>query len=97
MSNKELVKAAITGVFVDRDVTVLDKYFDANYIQHNPHIPNGLDALRQIIPSLKPEFKYVTGIITEDGEFVMIHGHYTGWAETGGCSRYFQGKKWKIS
>ena len=81
MTNKELVKAAITAVFVNRDITAFDKYFDANYIQHNPQIPNGLDVLRQLIPTLKPDFKYVPGIVTEDGEFVMIHGHYTGWAE----------------
>jgi predicted SnoaL-like aldol condensation-catalyzing enzyme len=23
----------------------------------------------------------ITGVFVEDGEFVMIHGHYTGWAK----------------
>lgn len=81
MDNKELVSTVITAVFVNRDVSALDKYFDIDYIQHNPQIPNGIEALRQLIKGLKTDFRYVPGIITEAGEFVMIHGHYTGWAE----------------
>lgn len=81
MNNKELVRTAITAVFIDRDLTALDTYFDSNYIQHNPQIPNGLEPLRQMIPNLAPHFKYEPGIVTEDGDFVMIHGRYEGWGE----------------
>jgi len=81
MSNKELVLAAMTGLFIDRDLTVLDKYWDPGYIQHNPRMPNGSDSFRKLIPSLKADFRYEPGLVLEDGEFVMIHGRYVGWGD----------------
>jgi predicted SnoaL-like aldol condensation-catalyzing enzyme len=81
MSNKALVQKAIVEVFVNRDITAFDRYFDANYKQHNPQIPNGLEPLKAMIPNLPAHFKYEPGIATEDEDFVMIHGRYEGWAE----------------
>lgn len=68
-------------LFIDRDLGALDAYWDPGYIQHNPRMPNGLDFFRKIIPALKPDFRYEPGLVIEDGEFVMIHGRYTGWAD----------------
>jgi predicted SnoaL-like aldol condensation-catalyzing enzyme len=81
MNNKDLVKTAMTELFVNRDLSALDRYWDAGYIQHNPRMPNGLDFFRKMIPSLKPEFRYEAGLVIEDGEFVMIHGRYVGWGD----------------
>lgn len=81
MNNKDLVRTAMTRLFVDRDLGALGDYWDPGYIQHNPRMPNGLDFFRQIIPALKPDFRYEPGLVMEDGEFVMIHGRYTGWTE----------------
>lgn len=81
MNQKDLVLAAMTRLFVQRDLTALDDHWDPNYIQHNPRMPNGLGFFRQVIPSLKPDFRYEPGFVMEDGEFVMIHGRYTGWGE----------------
>ena len=81
MDNKQLVVTAITDVFVKRDVTALDRYFDSDYKQHNPQIPNGLEPLKQMLPNLPVHFKYEPGIVTENGEFVMIHGRYVGWGK----------------
>ena len=80
MTNKELVKTAMTALFGNRDLTALEKYWDHGYIQHNPHMPNGTDFFRSMIPTLKPDFKYEPGLVIEDGDFVMIHGRYVGWA-----------------
>ena len=79
MDNKELVLTAITDVFVKRDVSAFDRYFDSNYVQHNPQLPNGLDFLRQFIPSLPVDFKYEPGIIAESRNIVMVHGRYENW------------------
>ena len=79
MDNKELVLTAITDVFVKRDVSAFDRYFDSNYVQHNPQLPNGLDFLRQFIPSLPADFKYEPGVIAESGNIVMVHGRYENW------------------
>lgn len=81
MNPKELVTTAMTQLFVDRDLSALDRYWDAHYIQHNPRMPSGLDFLRKMIPSLKPDFRYEPGLAVQDGEFVMIHGRYTGWSD----------------
>lgn len=79
MDNKELVLKAITAVFIHRDITAVDKYFSADYQQHNPFIPNGPEGLKKAVPTLPAEFKYEPGIITENGDFVMIHGRYENW------------------
>ncbi|TMI95654.1 MAG: nuclear transport factor 2 family protein [Bacteroidetes bacterium] len=77
MTNKELVKKAMTELFINGDVTALDRYWSDNYIQHNPQIPNGRDALKQLF-SGGGDFKYEMGLIVADGDFVMIHARITG-------------------
>lgn len=79
MNNKELVLTAITDVFVNRDISAFDKYFDVNYIQHNPQLPNGLDFLKQFVPTLGADFAYEPGLVTESENFVSIHGRYENW------------------
>lgn len=81
MSNKELVRAAMTALFVQRDLSALDRYWDTSYVQHNPRMPNGLDFFKKMIPSLGPDFRYEPGLVMEDGDFVVIHGRYIGWGE----------------
>ena len=78
MTNKELVKTAITEAFINRDKTAIDKYWSDQYIQHNPQVPNGREGLRQLFGLLGPEFKYDIGLIVADGDFVMVHGRYMG-------------------
>lgn len=82
MSNKDMVRTAMTRLFVDRDLSALETYWDAGYIQHNPRMPSGLDFFRKIIPTLKPDFLYEPGLVIADGDFVMIHGRYVGWTDT---------------
>src|SRR4029453_10260778 len=77
MKKKELVKKAMTELFINGDVTALDRYWSDNYIQHNPQIPNGRDALKQLF-SGGGDFKYEMGLIVADGDFVMIHARATG-------------------
>lgn len=81
MSNKDLVRNAMVSLFVDRDLAALDRYWVPGYVQHNPKMPSGLDFFRKMIPSLSPEFRYEPGLALEDGEFVMLHGRYTGWGD----------------
>jgi predicted SnoaL-like aldol condensation-catalyzing enzyme len=76
--NKDIAHRALTGVFVDRDPRVVDQLLSPDCRQHNPHIPNGRDALRALIPWLGPDFRYEPGMIVAEGDYVMIHGRYTG-------------------
>lgn len=77
-SNKEIVLEVLKRAFVDRDPTVVEQYFDANYKQHNPVIPDGPLAIAKLIPTLTA-LKYEPGMAVADGDFVMVHGRYTGW------------------
>ena len=78
-ANRALVLAGIRGVFIDRDPTVLDRLFSDDYRQHNPQIPNGPSAIKGLIGKLSTDFKYEPGLVMADGDYVSIHGRYTGW------------------
>jgi predicted SnoaL-like aldol condensation-catalyzing enzyme len=77
-TNKEVVVAGMTGLFISRDTSVIDKYWVPNYIQHNPAVPNGSAVLKGWVGSLPPEFKYEIGMVVAEGDLVMMHGRYTG-------------------
>ncbi len=51
-SNLDLVRNARRGSFIDRDPSVVDRYFAADYKQHNPTIPNGPEAISALIGQL---------------------------------------------
>lgn len=78
-TNKKLVLDILKGAFIDRDPSVVDRYFSPHYLQHNPSIPNGPSAIQGLIPSLKPDFHYEPGMAVAEGDLVMVHGRYTGW------------------
>ena len=78
-ANKALVLAGIKGVFIDRDPSAVDRLFSADYRQHNPRIPNGPTAIKALLGNLSRDFKYEPGLVMADGDYVSIHGRYTGW------------------
>ena len=78
MSHKALVKKALTELFIQGDLTALDRYWSDHYVQHNPTIPNGHEALKGLLTSLGPNAKAEFGLMIEDGDFVMVHSRYTG-------------------
>jgi predicted SnoaL-like aldol condensation-catalyzing enzyme len=77
-SNKEIVLDVLKRAFIDRDPTVVEQYFGANYKQHNPVIPDGPSAIAKMIPTLTA-LTYEPGMAVADGDLVMVHGRYTGW------------------
>jgi predicted SnoaL-like aldol condensation-catalyzing enzyme len=78
-ANKALVLEGIKGVFIERDPTVIDRLFAADYRQHNPRIPNGTAAIKALMGNLSRDFKYEPGLVMADADYVSIHGRYTGW------------------
>jgi predicted SnoaL-like aldol condensation-catalyzing enzyme len=77
-SNKEIALEVLKMAFIDRDPTVVEQYFGANYKQHNPVIPDGPSAIAEMIPTLTA-LTYEPGMAVADGDLVMVHGRYTGW------------------
>lgn len=78
-ANRQVVLAVLKGAFIDRDPSVVERYFSPGYIQHNPSIPNGSSAIPALIAGLKPEFGYEPGMAVASRDLVMVHGRYTGW------------------
>ena len=77
-ANKKIALRALTGAFVDRDPSVVQN-FTPDYIQHNPTIPSGPAAIKDLIPKLPKDFSYEPGMVVAEGDLVMVHGRYVGW------------------
>lgn len=78
-ANKALVSKVMDAVFVRRDSSVVEQHFEKGYIQHNPKVPNGRDAIPALISQLPTGFHYEPGMLVAEGDLVMIHGRYSGW------------------
>ena len=82
-TNAELVRTALTKLFIEGDADAIDQYWTPGYIQHNPLMSDGTDGLRAGIAAA-PDGKvgYEMGVMVAEGDYVMVHGRYTGWAPT---------------
>ena len=76
--NKALVLDAFDTLFNKRDYTAAEKYWSPNYIQHSAHIPPGRKGLFELVKNLPPTLKYENQLILANGDFVMLHGRFSG-------------------
>jgi predicted SnoaL-like aldol condensation-catalyzing enzyme len=78
--NKALVARATTELFIDKDITAIDRHFAEPYLQHNPQVASGLEPLRQLVRSvvLQDTFRYEPARLIADGDLVAAHGRYIG-------------------
>lgn len=79
-ANKELVLEAMTGLFQRKDVRAVERLYAAGYVQHNPGIAQGRDALADLVARLPADVYYEPGLIIAEGAYVAIHGRIRGWA-----------------
>jgi len=75
-ANKKMVADFYQELFGDKDVNAIDKYIGETYIQHNPSLPDGRDALKKAaaqwfkgLPREKIDIRHLGA----DGDFVYIH------------------------
>jgi predicted SnoaL-like aldol condensation-catalyzing enzyme len=61
-----------------RDYAAAERFWSPNYIQHSAHIEPGRDGLFNLIKSIPPTLKYEPGVIVAEGDFVIIHGRFSG-------------------
>jgi predicted SnoaL-like aldol condensation-catalyzing enzyme len=76
--NKELVLKGFDTLFNKRDYLAAEKLWSPDYIQHSAHIPPGRAGLFDLIKSLPSTLKYESGLIVADGDFVIVHGRFSG-------------------
>ncbi len=77
--NKTLVLNAMTALFQKRDPSAVARYYSADYIQHNPGIPQGRQALEDLVAQLSSDVFYEPGLLIAEGDYVAIHGRIRGW------------------
>ncbi|WP_297106975.1 nuclear transport factor 2 family protein [uncultured Devosia sp.] len=73
--NKQLVTTAYQALFGDHDLAALDRYWAEDYVQHNPYMGDGREAVKQALeqwgilnaPTQKIEFLRVIA----EGDLVM--------------------------
>jgi predicted SnoaL-like aldol condensation-catalyzing enzyme len=76
-ANKAMVLKVLTELFADRDVSTLDRYYTDSLIQHSARLPDGTDDLRARVTA-NPNLHHRAGMVTADGDVVMVHGRYEG-------------------
>ena len=76
--NKRVVLEAFDTLFNKRDYAAAEKFWSPHYIQHSAHIEPGREGLFNLVKSLPPTLKYEHGTIVAEGDFVMVHGRYSG-------------------
>ena len=76
--NKALVLEAFDTLFNKRDYAAAERFWSPHYVQHSAHIEPGRDGLFNLVKSLPPTLKYEPGTIVAEGDFVIVHGRFSG-------------------
>jgi predicted SnoaL-like aldol condensation-catalyzing enzyme len=79
--NRALVLEAFDTLFNKRDYAAAERYWSPNYIQHSAHIEPGREGLIKLIKSMPPTLKYEPGTMVAEGDFVMVHGRFSGFGQ----------------
>jgi len=73
MSNKEIV-GTFLGAVLKNDPETMRKLANADYIQHNPFLPTGLEPFIQMLPVLQENGTTAENIrMFQDGNYVFMH------------------------
>ena len=76
--NKALVLQAFDTLFNKRDYEAAERFWSPKYIQHSAHIEPGREGLFNLIKSMPPTLKYESGFVVKDGDYVILHGRFSG-------------------
>ena len=76
--NKALVLKAFDTLFNQRDYAAAEGFWSPHYIQHSNRIEPGREGLFKLIRSLPSTLKYEAGAIVAEGDFVIVHGRFSG-------------------
>ena len=76
--NKALVLETFDTLFNKRDYVAAERYWSSDYIQHSAHIEPGREGLFNLIKSLPSTLRYEPGTIVGEGDFVIVHGRFSG-------------------
>ncbi|MGW1711875.1 nuclear transport factor 2 family protein [Streptomyces sp. NPDC002156] len=75
---KSVAVAVLKGLFERGDTEVVDRYVLPDYIQHNPTLPNGTEAFKNLgvaIHQQFPDAKVNVKRVISEGDLVIVHSH----------------------
>jgi predicted SnoaL-like aldol condensation-catalyzing enzyme len=76
--NKDLVLQAFDTLFNKRDYAKAETFWSPKYVQHSAHIAPGREGLFNLVKTIPATLKYEPGLIVADGDFVIVHGRFSG-------------------
>ncbi len=77
--DKKLVTKAFEQLIVRKDLSALDRYWGAEYHQHNPNIADGVAGARAGLGGYFeafPQLKVTPKRVIAEGDLVAVHSHY---------------------
>jgi predicted SnoaL-like aldol condensation-catalyzing enzyme len=80
--NKALVLKAFDTLFNKRDYDAAAGFWSDHYMQHSAHIKPGRDGLFSLIRSLPASLRYENALTVAEGNFVILHGRFSGIGRT---------------
>ncbi len=73
MNNKQIVDAFL-GAVAKQDAATMREWANADYIQHNPFVPTGLEPFIGLLPMLKEHGTYAENVrMFQEGNYVFMH------------------------
>ena len=81
-TNKALVLEAFDTLFNRRDYAAAERFWSPHYIQHSAHIEPGREGLFNLTKSIPPTLKYEPGTIVAEGDYVIVHGRFSGFGQS---------------
>jgi predicted SnoaL-like aldol condensation-catalyzing enzyme len=97
--NKKMVADFYQQLFGDKDTTAIDRYIGDIYIQHNPALPDGKEALKNAVSQWfkgAPKEKINIQHLAADGDLVYIHTKTQSGNKTSSVLDIFRIEKGKI-
>jgi len=76
--NKKFVLEAFDTLFNRRDYAAAERFWSPDYIQHSAYIEPGREGLFNLVKVAPPEFRYENGLAVASGDYVMVHGRFSG-------------------
>lgn len=76
MSKKQIV-GTFLGAVLQHDAAKMREVANADYIQHNPFVPTGLEPFIGLLPVLKENGTYANNVrMFQDGNYVFMHNEW---------------------
>lgn len=99
-ANKQFYRSYIEEMWNKRNPSAADRYLAANFIEHNQHLPPGLDGRKHFVASVLAGFSDYHAEIQEvlaDGDKVVARVLWTGTQDGPFLGRPATGKKLRFS